>query len=472
MKTLDAWQQGFIERSIILYHRVLTQRIKHAIILQSENEVYMSDVIKQPNYMSTEEVAGTFQDFYLSKGFHLVKDSGVIPQDDPTLLFINSGMAPLKPYFTGQQQPPHNLLTNIQNCIRTGDIDDIGDSYHGTSFNMMGSWLFGPMFSKERSTELAHELITGGFGLDNTRLFASVLDNSAIDRGIPADTESITAWRRFMPEDRVIPLPAVDNLWGPPGDSGPCGPCTEVFYDRGKAYEESNDTKSALQKDRHIEIWNAGVFMEYHMDKDGTVTPLPSKSVDGGAGLERFAMVLQDAPSIHQIDRWLPVYDTIRPDVSDDRSARIIADHLKTSEILAQSGVRPGNKMASYILRRLLRKTMGVMVQEGIDLSRIKDYQSAVQAQLPSIPGAVVSRQDSAAIFSTEEAAFAKVLARSEKLLAPYLERGKISGEAVHTLHATHGVPVDLVREACHRNGLAFPEAEYKAVIPNHTRES
>lgn len=432
----------------------------------------MSELIKQPNYISTKEVADTFQDFYLSKGFRLVEDSGVIPQDDPTLLFINSGMAPLKPYFTGQQQPPHNLLTNIQNCIRTGDIGDIGDSYHGTSFNMMGSWLFGPMFSKERSTELAHELITDGFGLDNTRLFASVLDNSAIDCGIPADTESITAWRRFMPEDRVIPLPAVDNLWGPPGESGPCGPCTEVFYDRGEEYTESYDPDSKLQNGRHVEIWNAGVFMEYHMDRDGAITPLPSKSVDGGAGLERFAMVLQDAPSIHQIDRWLPVYNTIRPDVSDDRSARIIADHLKTSEILAQSGVRPGNKMTSYILRRLLRKTMGVMVQEGIDLSRIKDYQSAVQAQLPTIPGAVISRQDSAAIFSTEEAAFAKVLARSEKLLVPYLKQGEISGEAVHTMHATHGVPVDLVREACRKNGLAFPEAEYKAVILNHTRES
>jgi len=432
----------------------------------------MIELSKQPEYMSTEEVADRFLDFYMSNEFHKIKDSGIIPNSDPTLLFVNSGMAPLKPYFTGEKQPPHNRLTNIQNCIRTGDIEDIGDSYHGTSFNMMGSWLFGEEFSKERAVELAHELITDGFGLDESRLFASVLDESASEHGIPADTESIEAWQRFIPEDRIVSLPAEDNLWGPPGDSGPCGPCTEVFYDRGEEYKEDHDPKSTLQKGRHVEIWNAGVFMEYHMDKNGTITPLPSKSVDGGAGLERFAMVLQGAPSIHQIDRWLPVYDTIRPDVGDDRSARIIADHLRTSEILTQSGVRPGNKMAAYILRRLLRRSMAIMTLNGVDLSHLNEYQSAIQNQLPDIPESTVSRQESASIFRDEESAFAKVLARSEKLLAPHLKAGRITGETIHNMHATHGVPVDLVREVLRSANIEFPKDEYEKAKQSHTRRS
>lgn len=433
----------------------------------------MNESKNQPRRInSTDEIADSFLDFYQSKGFQKIDDSGVIPENDPTLLFINSGMAPLKPYFTGEKQPPHSLLTNIQNCVRTGDIDDIGDSYHGTSFNMMGSWLFGKAFSKERATELAHELITERFGLDQNRLSTSVLDSSATDRGIPADTESIEAWQRFMPQDRIIRMPAKDNLWGPPGESGPCGPCTEVFYDRGEEYTESYDPDSELQNGRHVEIWNAGVFMEYHMDRDGAITPLPSKSVDGGAGLERFAMVLQDAPSIHQIDRWLPVYDTIRSDVTNDRSARIITDHLKTSEILTQSGIRPGSKMASYVLRRLLRRSMAVMAQEGVDLSRLQEYQTAVQSRLPKIPGAIIGTKESREIFDAEKTTFDKILTRSDKLLTPYIKQGSITGKAVHTMHATYGIPVDLVREICRKNNITFPENDYEESRLSHSRKS
>lgn len=422
--------------------------------------------------MSTAEVADTFLDFYQSKGFMKIPDSGIIPENDPTLLFINSGMAPLKPYFTGEKQPPSPTLTNIQKCIRTGDIDDIGDSYHGTSFNMMGSWLLGPRFNKAHAIEFAHELITEGFGLDPALLSASVLDGSASSKGISADTESIEVWRRFMPDSRIISLPEADNLWGPPGDSGPCGPCTEVFYDRGEQYQEQYDPNSALQKGRHVEIWNAGVFMEHHMDRDGNLTPLPSKSVDGGAGLERFAMVLQGAPSIHQIDRWLPVYDKIRPDTTNDRAARIISDHLRTSEILAQSGVTPGNKMASYILRRLLRRSMSVMSQDGIDLSKLKNYQSAVQECLPTVPDTTVSSEETASIFTHEQTAFSKILARSEKLLHPYIAAGEISGATVQSLHATHGIPVDFVREVCRTNNIVFPEAEYETARKKHASTS
>jgi len=426
----------------------------------------------EPGFKSTDEIQDLYIDFYTSRGYKHHPDSGILPNDDPTLLLINSGMAPLKLFFTGDKVPPSNLLTNVQNCIRTGDIDDIGDSHHGTSFNMMGSWQFGPEFSKEKATELAYELITDGYGLDPGRLTASVLNSDGEAKGIPADNESVTAWERLLPRERIVGLPAEDNLWGPAGDSGPCGPCTEVFYDRGEQFAESDDSDQQLRQGRHIEIWNAGVFMEYFMDKEGAVTPLSSRSVDGGAGLERFAMVLQGAPSIHEIDRWLPVYDTAFADTRDVRSARILTDHVRTSEILLQSGVTPANKASAYILRRLLRRSMSIMAQHGIPQERIGDYQEGVQERLPKIPGAIKNQIETKEILRTERQAFSKVLVRGTKLLEPLINRGEITGSDIHKLHATHGVPVDMVREACIKSGVTFPEEEYLNAQRDHSQRS
>lgn len=423
-------------------------------------------------YKTTDEIQDMYLDFYTSRGYTHYSDSGILPQNDPTLLLINSGMAPLKPFFTGEQLPPSNLLTNIQNCIRTGDIEDIGDSHHGTSFNMMGSWQFGPEFSKERATELAYDLITDGFGLDPDRLSASVLNSDSEEKGIPADSESITAWQRFLPKERIVELPAKDNLWGPAGDSGPCGPCTEVFYDRGEQFADADDIDQQLRRGQHVEIWNAGVFMEYFMDVGGAVTPLRSRSVDGGAGLERFAMVLQDAPSIHQIDRWLPVYDTTFGDTQDVRSARILTDHVRTSEILLQSGITPANKAAAYVLRRLLRRSMSIMAQHDIAQERLVDYQQSVQERLPEIPGASRTQSETKEIMKIEQQAFSKVLVKSDKLLKPFINRGEISGADIHNLHATHGVPADLVREICIRSGVVFPERDYLNAQNEHAKRS
>ncbi|HCR55795.1 TPA: hypothetical protein DIV49_02380 [Candidatus Saccharibacteria bacterium] len=421
-------------------------------------------------YKTTDEVQETFLDFFMSKGYTHHPDSGIIPQNDPTLLLINSGMAPMKPFFTGEATPPAEQLTNVQNCIRTGDLDDVGDSHHGTSFNMMGSWQFGGAFSKERATELAYELITNGFGLDPDKLSASVLDDSA--EGIPADEESIKAWQRLMPADRIVPLPAADNLWGPAGTSGPCGPCTEVFFDRGPEYADADDVNERLRSGQHIEIWNAGVFMEYLKDEDGTISQLASPSVDGGAGLERFAMVLQGAPSIHEIDRWKPAYDQIFSDVNDVRAARIVTDHLRTSEILLQSGVMPGNRLAPYVLRRLIRRTASVVANSGTDLSSIGEYQDTIQGQLPVVPGTMRSEAETKEALRAELAIFSKVLARADKLLIPFVNRGEISGGDVQQLHSTHGIPADLVRAVCERNGMVFPEEEYEAARQAHAAKS
>ncbi len=427
---------------------------------------------QKPTFRTTDEIQEIYIDFYTSRGYTHYPDSGIIPDNDPTLLLINSGMAPMKPYFTGDKTPPSNLLTNVQNCIRTGDIDDIGDPHHGTSFNMMGSWQFGPEFSKERAIELAYELITEGFGLEPERLSASVLNSEEETRGIPGDTESIAAWQRFLPNERIVALPAKDNFWGPAGDSGPCGPCTEVFYDRGQDFADSDDIDQQLRNGQHIEIWNAGVFMQYFMNQEGEIIPLKSRSVDGGAGLERFAMVLQDAPSIHQIDRWLPVYDTVFADTHNERSARIITDHVRTSEILLQSGVTPANKAAAYVLRRLLRRSMSIMAQHDITQEKLTDYQEAAQEHLPKIPGATSSQKETREILRIEQQAFSKVLTRGTKLLKPFIDRGEITGADVHTLHATHGIPADLVREACIRGGVIFPEDEYINAQREHALRS
>ncbi len=422
-------------------------------------------------YLTTDEVRAMFLDFFMRKGYAHHPNVGVIPENDPTLLFINSGMAPMKPFFTGEATPPTDQLTNVQDCIRTGDLDDVGDSYHGTSFHMMGSWQFGDRFNKEQAIEYAYELITDGFGLDPDYLLASVLNDEAKEQGIPKDEEAAQAWAKLLPNERIIWLPPSDNLWGPPGTSGPSGPCTEVFFDRGSGFEEGYDNV-ALRKGRHIEIWNAGVFMTHHVAEDGTVTPLASKSVDGGAGLERIAMILQNAPSIHEIDKWLPAYDVIRTDNQDTRSARIVIDHIRTAEILARSGVIPGNKAGPYVLRTLLRRAMTTLVQTGIEQGRLLEYRDAICEQMDEVPGTVRTHNEVSTIFAKERDAFAKILQRSERLLAPIVARGETTGNELYKLHETHGIPVDILRETCNSNNIQFPEETFAAARSKHAEES
>lgn len=409
----------------------------------------------------------TFLDYFRQNDHQLVEQSGILPQDDPTLLFINSGMAPMKPYFRGLQPPPYPRLANVQDCIRTIDIDDVGDSYHGSSFRMMGSWSFGDYF-KEGAIKLAFRLITEGFGFPVDRLYATVYGGDSTLPGIPADDESARVWEQYLPTSRIYRRPASDNFWGPAGDSGPCGPCTEVFYDRGEEYGlQTGD--DPLVSGRHIEIWNAGVFMQYDMAGDCSISALPMRCVDTGAGLERFAMLLQGAPSIHEVDQYASAYSVILSAVTDTTKARIVLDHLKSSLMMMAEGVIPGNQRHAYVLRQLLRRALTSLYLSGVDSTKVSEFAWQVAETLDSKAKVKDAKNLIERSLNGEAEGFAKMLGRAEKHLAAIERAGQIEPVTAFALKATHGVPLELVAGFCHEKGIPYPRIEVDALLAEHS---
>lgn len=421
--------------------------------------------------MTTEEIKNTFLDYFQNNGHLVIPKSGIIPKNDPTLLFINAGMAPLKDYFLQKAIPPSKRLTNYQDCIRLIDIDSIGDSYHGTSFRMMGSWSFGDYF-KEDSIELAFKLITEIFGFPKEKLYATVFVNDGTLPGVPDDFESAEIWKKYLPADHIIPSPPCDNFWGPPGNSGPCGPCTEVFFDRGESFGSTDESKDILITGRHIEIWNAGVFMEYFMDEEKNISLLPQKCVDTGAGMERFAMILQNKNSIHEIDQYEIPFSYVTENVSDLKWSRIIFDHLKTSLLMLQSGIKPSNQKEGYLLRRLIRRSLTGMYLNGCDLQKSNDFLSLISEYLEKPAGAYVKDEEVISIFSNESALFSKMLIRNKKHFDKIISEGNITGDYAFELKATYGVPEDLVRELCNKYNIAFPEDDFLEKMTQHKEVS
>lgn len=418
-------------------------------------------------YLRIDDIRREFIDFFLGNNHQLVEPSGVLPKDDPTLLFINSGMAPMKPYFLGTQQPPYPRLTNVQDCIRTVDIDDVGDSYHGSSFRMMGSWSFGDYF-KDRAIDLAFELITEGFGFPAEQLFATVYGGDNSLPGVPPDSESVKRWEQYLPSDRILLRPASDNFWGPAGDSGPCGPCTEVFYDRGEEYGLM-DGSDPLVSGRHIEIWNAGVFMQYDMALDRSIIPLPVRCVDTGAGLERFAMLMQGVSSIHEVDQYASAFQIVTEAVEDFRKARIIFDHLKTSLLMMVEGVTPGHQRHAYVLRQLLRRALTATYLSDVKVDSVLSLAWGVAETMDNRGGLDRAKDLIDHHLLTEVESFSKILGRAEKYLARIAEAGEIDAHMAFDLKATHGIPLELVSEFCREHSILFPQAELDILLAEHS---
>ena len=324
-----------------------------------------------PENISSEEIRERFLEFFEKRDHRRIPDSSLIPANDPTLLFVNSGMAPLKRYFTGQEKPPYRRLCNVQPCLRTSDIDEVGDRHHLTLFEMLGSWSIGDYF-KAGAIELAYKLLTDGFKLEPDRLYVTVFfgDN---ERNLAPDDESPRYWEAAgIKRDHIIPLGYDDNFWGPAGETGPCGPCTEVFYDSGPEYGEAYVPGAPFDTTkRYIEIWNAGVFMQFDKQRDGLFVPLPFTSVDTGSGLERLTMTLNNQASVYETDLLAPILDVVGKVLNDPGEAldhhRLIADHMRTATFVLAEGVRPSNEGRGYIPRRLIRKSMTVARRAGAD---------------------------------------------------------------------------------------------------------
>jgi len=423
---------------------------------------------------SSDEIRDTFLRFFTERQHARIEAASVVPANDPTLLFINAGMAPLKPYFLGEALPPAPDLCNVQPCVRTIDISEVGDRHHLTFFEMLGSWSIDHYF-KERAVELAFELLTQGFGFGVPELYVTVFGGDDT-LGIAPDDVSAAAWERVgMPRDHIVYLGAEDNFWSA-GDTGPCGPCTEVFYDtgagHGEPYRPGGEFDSA---GRYIEIWNAGVFMEFNRLPGGGLEPLRFTSVDTGSGLERMAMVLQGQGSAYETDLFTPVVAAVESalagSAAGQRQIRIVADHVRASTFILSEGVVPSNEGRGYIPRRLLRKAIAIAAQAGAADFDLRDVAAAVIDRMRgSYPQLAASRDRTMDLLAREQRDFGGVVRRGlDRLDALATGPGfEITGDEAFTLFATHGMPADLIRDFAAERGGRLDERRFAELFAEH----
>ncbi|KAL2210473.1 alanyl-tRNA synthetase [Sarocladium strictum] len=446
------------------------------------------------------EVRKTFFNYFEEKGHTLVPSGSSVPHNDPTLLFTNAGMNQFKPIFlgvVGKTDPMAGLKRAVdsQKCIRAGgkhnDLDDVGkDSYHHTFFEMLGNWSFGDYF-KEGIVEMSWELLTKVYGLDPDRLYVTYFEGNP-DMGLEPDTEAKNLWLKIgVAEDHILPGNMKDNFWEM-GETGPCGPCSEIHYDK---IGGRNASKLVNEDDPMvIEIWNL-VFMQYDRQADKSLKSLPAKHIDTGLGYERLVSVLQDTTSNYSTDCFAPLFKKIeevtgaRPytdkyykdDVDGiDTAYRVVADHVRTLAIAISDGAVPNNDGRGYVMRRVLRR--GVRYARKYLNAEIGSFFSkvlpAVVEQLgPIFPELVKKQQDVSEILDEEEAAFSRTLDRGETQFERYASKAtkdnakKLDGDVVWRLYDTFGFPVDLTKLMAEERGLDIDEAEVK-VAQEKAREA
>ncbi|MFT4849714.1 MAG: alanyl-tRNA synthetase [Sediminicola sp.] len=418
--------------------------------------------------LTSKEIRELFLDFFRKNNHRLIEGSSIIPKNDPSLLYINSGMAPLKPYFLGLEIPPSKQLVNVQPCIRTNDIEEIGDRHHLTFFEMMGSWSIGDYY-KEKAIQLAFDLLVGHFKFDKEKLYVTVYKGNP-ELGIDADDESMEFWKSVgIAEDHIIQLGA-DNFWGPAGDAGPCGPCTEVFYDTGDKFGPKYTPGGHFDdKNRYIEIWNAGVFMELDKTKEGVFNALPMKSVDTGSGIERMYLALNGIDSLYEVDTIKPVYDKIKDlfasEQLTEKDYRTLTDHMRTSTMILADGVLPSRDGRGYIPRRLIRKSMALAMRAGKSLDLLIEVTKEVMLQLSEYyPNLKENSTSIINAINDEIQAFTPILQEGLELLDQKLEslQGKeLDGEFIFNLVTTHGVPLENISDHVRERGFNFDEDAY-----------
>ena len=410
--------------------------------------------------MDVPEVRQRFLEFYARRGHVTIPAASLIPVDDASTLFTTAGVQPLVAYLEGRPHPAGDRLTNVQPCVRTDDIAEVGDPSHLTCMEMLGRWSLGG-YDEVRAIELSYELLTSdeGFGIDPARLAVTVF---AGDRDTPADDAVRAAWERLLGDPaRVFGYGRDENWWGPVGPSGPCGPDSEMFFDTGSPHDVrfGPECHPACGCGRFLELGN-DVFMRYRRDGGGRLTPLRRTNIDTGMGLERLAQVLSGLPSVYETSAFAESVSTIRGliGVSDppERSVRIVADHLRAATAIAAAGVEPSNTDRGYVLRRLVRRAI-------------------VHARLLGMEGPVVARLGAPGL-TPEETRFTRTLERGLRRLETLLDRGEpLSGAAAFELHDAHGFPVDLTAEVVRDRGGRLDDGfrdEYDALMDEQRRRS
>jgi len=429
--------------------------------------------------MSSEQIRETYLSFF-ERHEHLRLDSASLipaPTDTSTLLTV-AGMQPFQPYFLGREQPPAKRLCSSQRCFRTVDIETVGNTArHLTNFEMLGNFSFGDYF-KQEAIELAWELSLEGFGFDPERIWITVFAGDA-ELGLGPDDEATEIWRGLgVPAERIVPLPREENFWQG-GASGPCGPSSELYIDRGEGFGSPGD-RPGDDTDRYLEYWNL-VFTAYDLGADGAITELPARNIDTGLGLERMAVIQQGVESVFDTDLLRPLVDLAaelsgRAYGSDDaaatRAMRIIADHSRGAVQLLADGVVPSNERRGYVLRRIMRRAIHqgrVLGLEPPYLGRFAEL--AIELLAPVNPAVSAERETVMGWIGTEEESFGRTLDRGsqllERLIASALDTGtsRIAAADAFELHDTYGFPYDLTRELVAERGFSLDDAGFEELM-------
>lgn len=424
---------------------------------------------------STADLRRTFFEYFQQHKHHLVSSSSLVPHDDPTLLFTNAGMNQFKDVFLGAEQRNYTRAVSSQRCVRAGgkhnDLENVGyTARHHTFFEMLGNFSFGDYF-KEQAIKFAWQFLTGELGLNKDRLLVTVYHE---------DDEAFDIWEKTIgiPAERIIRIATADNFWSM-GDTGPCGPCSEIFYDHGEEIWGGPPGSPEEDGDRFIEIWNL-VFMQFNRQKNGDMLPLPKPSIDTGMGLERISAILQGVHSNYEIDLFQSLIAAAAQIVGtqdlENKSLRVIADHIRSCSFLICDGVMPSNEGRGYVLRRIIRRAVRHGYKMGADDIFFYKLVNTLAAEMgDAYPELVQQQAVVEKVLKVEEEQFAKTLERGMAILndsLSQLEGKQVPGELVFKLYDTYGFPADLTNDVAREQGLTIDEAGFETAMAQQKSQS
>ncbi len=425
--------------------------------------------------MKAIDIRNKYLKFFENHGHVIIPSAPLIPENDPSVLFTTAGMQPLVPYLLGEKHPEGKRLTDYQKCVRTVDIDEVGDNRHLTYFEMLGNWSLGDYF-KEESIKMSFDFLTKELGIPVDKLSVTVF---AGDEDAPRDEESANIWKKVgMPENHIYYFGKDDNWWIA-GDVGPCGPDTEMFYDTGKE-PCSKHCNPACGCGKYVEIWN-NVFMEYYREKDGTYRKLEQRNVDTGLGLERINMLLQGKQTPYDTEIFIPIMEKLEQLSTKDniQSRRIVAEHLRSSIMIISDGGRPSNVDRGYVLRRLIRRMtrhlnklsisldeLGELIELNIDV--LKEMYPSIESNRKMIKQVILEEKDK----------FMKTLSHGEKEFEKVVTRIKnehkeiIDGQTVFKLYDTYGFPPEVTKDLALEQGYKIDMEEFEKLYKEHQEKS
>lgn len=416
--------------------------------------------------MNTAEVRRRFLEFFKKRGHAIIPSASLVPENDPSVLFTTAGMQPLVPYLLGEPHPSGKRLANIQKCLRTGDIEEVGDTTHLTFFEMLGNWSLGDYF-KEDAIAWSYELLTAdeGFGLDPNRLYITVFEG---DQNATRDEESAKIWEKVgIPKSRIYFMPASKNWWEA-GPNGPCGPDTEMYYDlTDKGLGDLSHTQflEADDKQQVVEIWN-NVFMEYLKKEGKVIGKLPQRNVDTGAGLERLCAVLQKRRSVFETDAFTPLMTWGETLAGETRKRRIIADHLRAASFLIADGVSPGNTGQGYVLRRLIRRAVFSTDAKSLGLHELSLFARAIAATYgDAYENIRRGADDIAGALAREAEQFQKTLRDG---LKEFERLTSVSGKDAFILFSTYGFPFEMTAELAKKKDMSVDRESFSEEMKRH----